>query len=37
MNAPQVKIYCDATLAFPLLVAGSFAVEEDANNTEKQN
>ncbi len=29
VNAPHVKIYCDATLAFPLLVAGSFAVEED--------
>lgn len=26
-NAPNVKIYCDATIAFPLLVAGSFAVE----------
>lgn len=26
-NAPNVKIHCDATIAFPLLVAGSFAQE----------
>ncbi len=32
VNAPQVKIHSDATIAFPLLVAGSFAVEEDVNN-----
>lgn len=32
VNAPHVKIYCDATIAFPLLVAGSFAVEENVNN-----
>ena len=24
-NAPRVKVYCDASIAFPLLVAGSFA------------
>jgi len=23
-NAPRVKVYCDASIAFPLLVAGSF-------------
>lgn len=27
-SAPSVKIHCDATLAFPLLVAGSFKLEE---------
>jgi len=27
-NAPNVKIHCDATIAFPLLVAGSFALED---------
>ena len=27
-NAPGVKIHCDASIAFPLLVAGSFAQEE---------
>lgn len=32
-NAPNVKIYCDATIAFPLLVAGAF-VDEDNTNTE---
>ncbi|MEW5896060.1 MAG: deoxyhypusine synthase [Nanoarchaeota archaeon] len=33
-NAPNVKIHCDATIAFPLLVAGSFA-QEDAQKDEK--
>lgn len=28
-HAPHVKIHCDATIAFPLLVAGSFAQEEE--------
>lgn len=27
-NAPNVKIYCDASIAFPLLIAGSFAKEK---------
>ena len=27
-NAPAVKIHCDATIAFPLLVAGSMMIEE---------
>lgn len=31
-NALNVKIFCDATIAFPLLVAGSFAVEERINS-----
>ncbi|MFH1682833.1 MAG: deoxyhypusine synthase [Candidatus Woesearchaeota archaeon] len=31
VNAPHVKIHCDASIAFPLLVAGSFA-QEDLNN-----
>lgn len=33
-NAPTVKIHGDATIIFPLLVAGSFAQEEDLNNEE---
>lgn len=28
-TAPSVKIFCEATIAFPLLVAGSFAQEEE--------
>ncbi|MBU0470587.1 MAG: deoxyhypusine synthase [Nanoarchaeota archaeon] len=27
-NAPNVKIHCDATIVFPLLVAGSFVLNE---------
>ena len=30
VNAPNVKIHCDATIAFPLLAAGSFAVEDES-------
>jgi deoxyhypusine synthase len=26
-DAPNIKIHCDATIAFPILVAGSFALE----------
>ena len=32
-NAPSVKVHCDATIAFPLLVAGSFALSSQV----KQN
>ena len=28
VNAPSVKIHCDATIVFPLLVAGSFVEVE---------
>lgn len=28
-NAPQVKVHCDATIAFPLLVAGAFVENEE--------
>ena len=28
-NAPNVKIHCDATIAFPLLVASAFVLETD--------
>lgn len=30
VNAPKVKVYCDASIAFPVLVAGSFANSETA-------
>ncbi len=33
-NAPKVKVHCDASIAFPLLVAGSFALEENENEKE---
>ena len=26
-NAPRVKVYCDASIAFPILVASTFAKE----------
>jgi deoxyhypusine synthase len=37
-EAPHVKIYCDATIAFPLLVAGSFTEEKtEIPTADKQN
>ena len=30
-HAPRVKVFCDATIAFPLIVAGSFAKGADVN------
>lgn len=33
-NAPSIKIHGDATIIFPLLVAGSFAWEKDLNKGE---
>ncbi len=36
-TAPNVKIHCDATIAFPLLVAGAFAEFNTENNVEVKN
>jgi len=33
-SAPAVKVHCDATIAFPLLVAGSFMQEDEKTNNE---
>jgi deoxyhypusine synthase len=32
-NAPRVKVYCDASIAFPILVAGSFAKERSGKSS----
>ncbi len=34
-DAPAVKIYCDASIAFPLLVAGGFVEEEEKGKEKK--